>query len=351
MNLPQIYSLILTGKKVLLRADLDVPLQEIKNPDNTKEFKVLDKSRLEVIVPTVKMLLAKGAKHVLIIGHIGKRDLDGNLISTFCLWPTLGELLNENISFWSDVLQFVKDKEPFDPRPEDGKVHLFENLRFYEGEEKDDIEFAKKIASLGDVFVNEAFAASHRQHASIFGLPKLLPHAAGLHFVQEVKNINLVLENTRRPLVIIIGGAKEDKVNYIKNLSGFADKILVGGRLPEYIKGSTMKTLVANLTSDKEDIDERSIQLFEAEIAKAATLVLAGPMGKFEDPLHKEGTEKILQAIANSSAFKLAGGGDTRMAIAKFGLADKFDWISVGGGAMLEFLVNKTLPGIEALTT
>ena len=154
--------------------------------------------------------------------------------------------------------------------------------------------------------------------------------------------------------MFIVGGSKKDKLDYIENLKFIADKILVGGRLPDYLQDTRYsildtKIIVANLLPDKEDMTINSIEKFEEEIGKAGTIVLAGPMGKYEDKGHRQGTERIFKAVANSNAFKITGGGDSLSVISIYNLKNKFDWVSVGGGAMLEFLAKRTLPGIEAL--
>ncbi|MDZ4227997.1 MAG: phosphoglycerate kinase, partial [Candidatus Levybacteria bacterium] len=218
------------------------------------------------------------------------------------------------------------------------------------------LEFAKKLASLGDVYINDAFASSHRNHASIVSLPKLLPYAVGFRFEKEVGNLSKVF-NPVRPLVILISGVKKDKVNMIEPLSNLADKVLVGGRLPDFLGDNTLSVrsqngnvIIGNLVMDKEDITVNTIEKFKEEITNAKTIVLAGVLGKYEDEGHSQGTKAIFEAVGNAPAeFKIVGGGDSLIAITKYNLSEKFDWISVGGGAMLDFLVKKTLPGIEAL--
>lgn len=316
INLPKISDLIVEWKRVIVRADLDV--------ETTGFEKDL---RIQRLIPTLDFLKDHKAEIVL-IGHRGRPE---------------GKI-DENLSL-----------RPFQPFFDKWDAIVEENLRFDRGEEENNPEFAKRLASLGDCYVNEAFANSHREHASIVGLPKLLPHAAGFRFAREVENLSKVLENPARPLVFIVGGSKKDKLDYIDDLKGLADKILVGGRLPEYLQGtgysiSDTKIVIANLSPDKEDITLNSIERFEEEIEKAGTIVLAGPMGRYEDDGHRQGTERIFKAVAESSAFKVAGGGDTEEAIMILDLSNGFDWVSLGGGAMLEYLVNGTLPGIEALS-
>ena len=319
MHLPKLENLALEGKKVLLRGDLDVDLN-------------LESFRLKVLIPTLKFLSEKNCRLTL-IGHRGRPE--GRIDQTLSLKP-VGEKLRQlahGISF-----------------------EVLENLRFDPGEMNNSTEFVKKLAENQNLYVNESFAESHRETGSIVGLPKLLPHAAGLRFVQEVENLSKVFENPRPPVIVIISGIKEDKLSYIEPFLKFADKILVAGRLPEYLEKNSKleiqnsKLVVANLLPDKEDITIRSIEEFESEIQKARTIVLAGPIGKFENEGHRQGTERIFKAVAaNKGAFKVAGGGETIKALETLGLAEGFDWISVGGGAMLEFLSKRTLPGIEAL--
>jgi phosphoglycerate kinase len=318
MDLPKITDLNVSGKRVLLRLDLDT------DPN-------LNDLRIKSAEETLNYLKDNGAQ-IIILAHRGRPN---------------GKI-DESLSL-----------RPFQPIFDKWGAKVEENLRFDPGEESNDSEFAKKLASQGDVFVNEAFASSHREHASIVGLPKLLPHAAGFRFQKEIDNLSKVFESPKRPLVFLISGLKEDKLQYVKTFESIADKILVGGRLPDYmgdeklvsvrVRGEKEKIIVGNLIMDKEDITLNTIDIFGKEISKAGTIVVSGPLGKYEDPGHSQGTQKVFKAVTDSGAFKIAGGGDTEQAISTFGLSDKFDWISVGGGAMLEFLSKHTLPGIEAL--
>jgi len=323
INLPKLTDLDVSNKKVLVRADLDI--------DVTETY------RLEALLPTLKYLSSKSSK-IILIGHRGRPD--GKVVEEFKMKPVENELRK------------IASGIPFE---------ILENLRLDPGEEANDLEYAKNLALLGDVYVNEAFGNSHRDHASIVGLPKLLPHAAGLRFVEEVNNLSKVFDNPKRPVLFIVGGSKKDKLDCIEDLKNIADKILIGGRLPDYLRDTgyslpvrqagilDTKILVANLLPDKEDINPNSMEKFEIEIEKAGTIVLAGPMGKYEDEGHGQGTERIFKAVANSPAFKIAGGGDTVKILQALSAVEGFDWISVGGGAMLEFLAKRTLPGIEAL--
>lgn len=330
MRLPKLEDLDVSEKKVLVRADLDV--KEAQDDD----------FRLKVIIPTLKYLVENKAK-IIIIGHRGRPG--GKKVDSLSLEPVsklLEKLINESL--------------PENLR-KDLDIHMMENLRFNPGEEKNDEHFSKHLAESGEIFINEAFAVSHRKHASIVGIPRSLPHAAGMRFGEEISNLSKVFDNPKKPVVMVISGKKEDKLSYIESFGKFTDKILIAGRLPEYltkegdlpISMQNGKVVIAKLLPDKEDITVNSIERFEEEIRSAGTVVLSGPIGKFEDNGHEQGTERVFRAIADSSSFKVAGGGETQKAISELGLDSKFDWISVGGGAMLEYLAHGTLPGIEAL--
>lgn len=310
MELPKLSNLDISAKRVVVRADLDFDPADSQN------------LRLQALVPTLDYLKEKRSQIVL-IGHRGRP----------------GGKPDERLSLKGFESVFAK-----------WGVTVEENLRFDPGEEANDLEFAQKLAALGDAYVNEAFGGSHRNHASIVSLPKLLPHAAGLHFIEETTNLGRVLEGAKHPVISIISGVKEDKLSYVSDFKKFSDKVLIGGRLPEYWGDKEEeKVMVAKLMPDREDITIHSIEAFEREISIAETILLSGPIGKFEEEGHRQGTKRVFEAVANSSAYKVAGGGDTEMAINLLGIKDKFDWISVGGGAMLEFLAKGTLPGIEAL--
>lgn len=317
MDLPKPESLGVAGKRVLLRLDLDT------KPDEND-------LRIKAAKETLDFLYSQKAK-IIIIAHKGRPN---------------GKV-DENLSL-----------KPFEPLFSYWEAEVKENLRFNTGEEANDEAFAKEIAAWGDCYINEAFASSHREHASIVGVPKILPHAAGYHFIAEVENLSKVFD-PKRPLTFLISGLKEDKLQYIKEFEKFADRVLVGGRLPDFLGDEGLvsvrsrteadKVVIGNLIMDKEDITIHTIERFEKEVEKSAMTVVSGPLGKYEDQGHRQGTERVFKAVAESGAFKIAGGGDTEAALDLLGLTDKFDWVSVGGGAMLEFLSKKTLPGIKAL--
>ncbi len=336
INLPKLSDIDVSGKRVIVRMDFDLPAQA-----GTPEG---DFTRIESSKPTLEYLLQKNSKLIL-IGHKGRPE--GVRVDDLSLRPIaqkLGEIVGKGVTF----------SENFENA--EGQVVVYENLRFDPRESFDPAqdagaeEFVRQLASLGEVYVNEAFAVSHRAHASIVGIPKFLPHAAGFRFVQEIEHLEKVIENPVRPLVFLISGIKKDKLEMIEAIKNFADKVLVAGRLPEYLEDvKDEKLLIAHLNPDKEDITIRSIEDFEKEVLNAKTIVLAGVIGKYEDEGHMLGTERVFKAVAESSAYKVAGGGDTEAALTTLNLTEKFDWISVGGGAMLEFLAKRTLPGIEVL--
>lgn len=318
INLPKITDIDLYGKKVILRLDLDL-----------KEFDPND-LRIKSSIKTLDYLKEKSC-FITIIAHRGRPD---------------GKF-EENLSF--KTFQGFFDK---------WGANLEENLRFDKGEEENDPEYAKKLALLGEIYINESFASSHRIHSSIVGLSKLMPFAFGFRFIEEIENLSKVIDKPQKPVVTLLSGLKEDKIKYLDGLERISDKVLVGGRLPDYLGDNTEsvrnqngKVIIGNLVMDKEDITLNTIERFEKEILGAGTILLSGPLGKFEEEGHRQGTERIFKAIASSRSLKIAGGGDTEKAISLLGFEDKFDWISVGGGAMLEFLVNKTLPAFSNIIT
>lgn len=359
MKLPDVRDFDLTGKKILLRTDYDVPIRLIPRRGSGlrsgQAFQVADDTRIQGSLATIKLLLAKEAK-IIILSHLGRPK--GKIVQELSLRPVaekLKELLPEaNFQLISnDELEKL-----------DGEIILLENLRFNPGEEANDSEFSRKLASLGDFHVNDAFACSHREHASIVGLPKLLPHAAGLDLLEEVNVLSDVREKPKRPVVVILGGAKKDKLDSVGGLLGWADKILIGGKLPLIITNysreagsrsagqfpvSNEKLIIGTLGQEGKDLTLGTVEKFMEIIKKAGTIVWAGPMGEYEIKDYEHGTKMIAQAIIESPGFKIIGGGDTEAALTKFGLDKKIDFISSGGGAMLEFLAYGSLPGIMAL--
>lgn len=321
----------ISGKKVIVRGDLDVPLENSLITDTT---------RIEKTVETLKFLLDSG-NQIFLISHVGRPVGNDPNFSFKLVLPKLQELLGQRILFQETLEQKV-----------DGKIVLLENLRFWPQEEDNDLEFAKKLASFGEIYVNECFSVAHRNHASVATLPTLLPSYAGLELGLEVEELQKIFQKPEHPLIAIIGGAKlETKLPAIVNLAKIADKVLVGGKLMFEIGQTTLpnNVIVAVDSVDKKDIGANSLELFGKEIDQAKMIIWNGPMGIFEEEKYALGTKKLAEMVANSSAYSLVGGGDTISALKEIGMLDKVNFVSVGGGAMLEFLEGKKLPALAAL--
>jgi len=321
-----------SGKRVLLRSDLDGPVEV----------------GLEETLPTIKLLIEKGAKTI-IIGHLGRPE--GKVVEKLRLDP-VAEKLSEYLKIVHKVDDCVgPGVEAAVGGMAEGDVLLLENLRFHKEEEENSPEFAQGLALLADVFVNDCFAASHRNHASIIGIPKFLPSYAGLRLVEETSALHSAEVFAQKPVVIIIGGAKaETKAPLVKKLSKIADRILLGGTLMfEHSLEGIPNVIFPIDAVGIEDIGPETVKMFVDEIEKAKTVVWNGPMGIINTKEFEVGTRKIAEALAASGGYTIVGGGDTIAALTRFGLRDKMDFVSTGGGAMLQFLADGTLPGIEAL--
>lgn len=385
-KLPSIKDIDLRGKTVFLRADLDVPLAQ-QSTNNNQQTTIEDDVRLVAGMPTLQYLLEQGAR-VIVGGHLGRPKGRDKSLS---LQPVADWLFREfkirNLKFEFKLkienLKFAKLGE-FDGWEITDKLFLLDNLRFYEGEEKNNPEFAQKLAKLADIYVNDAFAMCHRNHASIAGIPKLLPHYAGLRLQKEVEELSQVLENPKRPLIVIIAGQKiETKLSLIEKMEKFADFVLVGGKIAQeaqkFKSNLNSKVIVADSNQEGTDITEESLNQFLSIIKKAKTIVWNGPLGRIGASLGNEnflvphsqtarhansenfvssprqevdserGTKELAKAIAESGAYTVIGGGDTTEFVKRIGLFDKFDFVSTGGGAMLTFLSGEKLPGLEAL--
>ncbi len=339
LSLPDLESADLSGKRVVVRYECDVRLSE--------NNEILDETRLISGFSTVEYLLENNCE-VIIIGHLRRPS---GWDEKYSLLPVAKWFADAFESTESDIevgkFKGWKIKE---------NLTLLENLRFFNEEKENNSNFTKELASLGEIYVNEAFGSSHREHASIVGIPKLLPSFPGFHFIKEVKVLESVINSPKNPLTIILGGAKmETKLPIIAKMQNIADFILIGGKISskdrsvlENIKSGKAKLIIANLTSDGKDIHEGSVKEFEEIISKSAMIVWNGPMGYLEGGF-KESTLSIAKAIINSNAYKIAGGGDTVAFLNKHNLFDKFDFVSMGGGAMLQFLSGVPLPGVVAL--
>lgn len=349
-------------KRVFLRADLDVPLDNLQQVHNKLETETA--TRLTNLKKTVDFLVGNGAKQIIIAGHIDRPEGPDPAKSTKHLLEPLKNILGREIVFNPDLDSHSRPDRESDPRirEDDTPIFLLENLRFWEGETKNNPEFAKKLAEFADCYANEAFGNSHREHASMVALPELLSHvedpehsrrAAGLHLEEEVRVMTKVLNESAKPFISVVGGAKiETKLPVISNLAKISDHVLVGGELVKEIEKNGQKfsdnVLVAKLTEDGNDIDLESAHTFGRFISSAKTVVWNGPMGFFEEG-HKVGSRAVATAIIESGAYSVVGGGETTMFLEEIGVISKFSFVSAGGGAMLDFLAGKVLPGIRAL--
>ena len=378
-------------KTVLMRADFNVPLDENLN--------ITDDTRIKETLPTIKYILDNGAKRLVLMSHLGRPD--GKRTDKYSLRPVakkLAELLNEKIDFLNDCVG-ENVKSEIDNGLD--RIVLLENLRFHAEEEANDPKFAQKLAALCDIFVNDAFGTAHRAHASTAGVTKFLKSAAGFLLEKEIKYLGGAVENPKKPFIVILGGAKvSDKIGVIENLLPKCDKIVIGGGMAytflkaqgksignsklEKDKLDLAKSLLNKAASLKKaivlpidhlvveaidakakteiagenipegkiavDIGPKTIALFIDQLRDAKTVVWNGPVGIFEMEPFSKGTEEIAKFLSTLKATTIIGGGDTAAAVVKFKLQNKMAHISTGGGASLEFLEGKTLPGIAALT-
>lgn len=383
----------LKGKRVLIRCDFNVPLDSNQN--------ITDDTRIRAALPTLEYMVTQGAK-VVVMSHLGRPK--GKAAAEFSLAPVavrLAELLGKQVEFAdSDVVvdDSVKEKVA---ALNDGDVLLLQNVRFRKEETDNEPGFAKELASLGDVFVQEAFGTAHRAHASTAGVADYLPCVSGFLIEKEVKFLGSALQNPQRPFVAIMGGAKVgDKIKVIENLLTKVDTLIIGGGMSyTFYKAMGLEIGTSILDADNIDlakmllekatslnvklllpvdivcadefsndakyqtysrdqipsdmmgldIGEETVKLYSEEIAKAKTVVWNGPMGVFEMENFAKGTKAIAEALATSDATTIIGGGDSAAAVEQFGLADKMSHISTGGGASLEFLEGKILPGISII--
>ena len=387
--------LTVAGKRVLVRADLNVPMQD---------GKVTDATRIERLAPTIEELRKKGAR-VVVLSHFGRPK--GKPDPTMSLQPLVGPLSKTlggaKIAFGSDCVG--KAAEDAVKGLRDGDVALLENLRFHGEEEKNDAGFARKLAALGDVYVNDAFSAAHRAHASTEAIARLLPSAAGRLMQAELEALSKALERPARPLAAVVGGAKvSTKLDLIGNLISKVDVLVIGGGMantflfaggvdvgkslcerdmadtarrisadaaaagkrivlpvdavvaPALTAGASAKTVpIGRVPSDQMilDIGPQSISETVQTVGACKTVVWNGPMGAFEHPPFDKGTTALAQAVAkltkDGKLLSVAGGGDTVAALAHAGVEEKFSYVSTAGGAFLEWLEGKELPGVAAL--
>ena len=382
----------LNQKKVLLRLDLNVPL------DNGK---ITDTTRIDKILPTINFLLKNEAK-IIILSHVGRPK--GKVVSELSLKPICEDLknkLNQNIKLITKNIKEIKSTDLFNEHDE--KIVILENLRFYEEEEKNDNGFAKHLASLADIYVNDAFSCSHRAHASIFEITKFIPSYAGLQLNLEIDALTKITSEIQRPITCIIGGSKiSSKINIIKNLiAKFDNIIIVGGMANNILRykgyeigksiqedncdkiieeifslskkesckiiypedvvvgkslgGSAEIKELNNVSKDELilDIGPKTIKAINSLIKESSTILWNGPAGYFENPNFAKGSleiaKKIIEKNKNNTIYSVAGGGDTVSLLNGIGATNNFNFVSTAGGAFLEYLEGKELPGIKAL--
>jgi phosphoglycerate kinase len=333
------------GKRVLVRADLNVPL---------KEGRVADDTRIRAALPTLELLLERGAASVAVCSHLGRPKTEEDR-AKYAMAP---------------VAEHLRSLLP------DERVEVLENTRFNTGETKNDAAYARELAEGRDVYVNDAFGSAHRAHSSTVGVAELLPAYAGLLLEQELDHLGRLLGEVERPFVLITGGVKvEDKLGVLQHLGGRADTVLVGGKMAEELRVSNPLPFAVELPADVVaaaafeadaearvvpfdgvpdgwlglDIGPETRERFAELIAGARTIFWNGPMGVFEWPRFAEGTKAVARAVAEASAYTVVGGGDSVRALNEAGLAERVDWVSTGGGASLELLEGRELPGVAAI--
>jgi phosphoglycerate kinase len=331
------------GKRVLVRADLNVPLED---------GRVADDTRIRASLPTLRYLLGERAEEVAVCSHLGRPKGPD---PAFAIAP-VAERLREYLP--------------------DGRIRVLENTRFDPGETKNDPATAKRLAEGMDLYVNDAFGSAHRAHSSTEGVARLLPAYAGLLLEQELEMLGRLLGDVGRPFVLVAGGAKvEDKLGVLENLGGRADAVLVGGKMAEDLRDDNplgfpvwlpldvvaaaafeadAETMVVPYDGLPEgwlglDIGPATRRRFGELIGGAATVFWNGPMGVFEWPRFAEGTKAVAEAVATVDGYTVVGGGDSVRALQELGLADRVSWVSTGGGAALEFLEGRELPGVTAI--
>ena len=329
----------LVGRRVFIRVDYNVPIDS--------KGRITDDNRIRQSLETIKYCISRNAK-IILASHFGRPEGREEKYSLEPVAVHLRKLLPKTtIYFASDCVGDVVENQSRILK--NGEILLLENTRFYKEEEENDENFSKWLSRLGDIFVNDAFGAAHRAHASTVGITKYLPAVAGFLIEKELRFLSAVTVNPVRPLTIICGGAKvDDKRPIIESLIDKADNILIGGKIAQAWKLD--KPCKANIVVARDaefDINEETIKEFTEIIDQSGTIFWNGPLGMFENPKYAKGTRAIAEAVSKSHAVSIVGGGDTASAIAGY----EFNHISTGGGASLEFVQGKELPGISCLLT
>src|SRR3989344_1756019 len=344
MEVKSIEDFAVAGKTVLVRVDFNVPLDGSGN--------VLGDFRIQQSLPTLQYLLKHGAK-IILISHLG--DPKGVAVPNLTLdkvGKRLEELIQIPVKKASDCVGPEVKNQALGLKP--GDILLLENVRFHNEEINNDLAFAKELSSLGEAYVNDAFSVCHRAHASVVGVPLYVPSAMGLLLKKEIENLGAVLKNPEKPLVVVVGGKKvATKAGFINNMVKSADAVLVSGLIKKEMVEQALALGEAVLGPEGNlealDIDEKAIKTFREKILTAKTVVWNGPFGKFEDERYKNGTLQIANAIIESGAFSVVGGGETVEFLNLEGMLSKFNHVSTGGGAMLSYLAGEELPGLRAL--
>lgn len=374
-SIPSIRDMEIAGKRVFMRLDFNVPISS----DAQGLRKVDDDNRIQEALQTIRYAIQKGAKLIL-ASHLGRPD--GKRNPEFSMEPVahrLAELLDQEVTLADDCVG--EGIELMAQGLKNGQVLLLENLRFHSGEEANDPEFSHRLARLGEVYVTDAFGTAHRKHASTYGVPSLMP-AKGMGFLieKELKYLDPLLTHPQKPFMAILGGSKvTDKIKTIESLMRKVDALLIGGAMAHafwaaqgdtipagakqpkpadvdaarnLMKEARKREMPIHVPSDTNqgfDIGPKTIQLFIEKLKPAKTIFWNGPLGWFEKPEYAVGTFEVAKAVAQMSAMKVVGGGDTVSAIKASGVADQFDHLSTGGGAVLEYLEGNGLPGIDIL--
>lgn len=345
MEIKKIQDAEVEGKKILLRVDFNVAIE-----DGTAK----EKFRIKAADETVRYLLGMNAK-IALISHLGRPD--GKVNPEFSLDPIKDDveyLLGVKVKFVKDCIGEEVKKTVADLA--EGEIALLENVRFYEGEEKNEEEFAKKLADGFDIFVNDAFSVSHRNQASVTGVTKFLPSFAGLRLQEEIEEMEKLKNTAEHPTVAVIGGAKiETKIPAIKFFEEKYDRVLIGGiianeAIDRKIEFSEKVILPSDFVDDRLDIGVDTLNKFKEIISSAKVIMWNGPMGKFEDPRYSVGSDEVAKSIIGSSAYRVVGGGETLELLEKYNAMKKVSFVSTGGGAMLSYLGGGNMPGIEALS-